>query len=252
MLLVFTPFVFAPPTRALAQDSCSYTFQVEQVEASGKLIPVEIYRPTSPGPHPLVFMIHGSAGIFTLRNGQQPHPSNFGEDTFARNCYFVALPHYFALTGDRSIVDEPRLRALFPAFEDALKTIVVTESSRPETHAVPVFLYGESYGGFLAVALAGQIPNIRSVSVYGAGLPEPFEQTVPPLPPLLIQHGDQDAIVAPERATQLQQFWLHAHARVQLKLYPDAGHYFYFSETGRPKMLAETLAWFDEGRKSSK
>lgn len=236
------------PLRAQKTTPCSYRFEVQQVSIGDRQVTVETYRPDSPGPHALLLMITGSAGVFTLRDGGQPKPSNFGEDAFAADCSVVLMPHYFDAVGERSIVDRQRLRDLFPLFLRELTALLDIKLASREVHDQPLFLYGESYGGFLAVAIAGQDRRVTGVSVYGAGLPDGFAPAVPKLPPLLIQHGGDDAIVPPSDATLLRDFWSRAGATVRLTLYPGEGHY--FSADSRTRLLAATRQWFAASTKN--
>lgn len=81
-------------TAQTSQPNCSYRYRQEVTTIGNRPVLVETYRPQGPGPFPLVFMLHGSAGAFTPSSADEPANDNFGEKTLARNCFAVVLPHY--------------------------------------------------------------------------------------------------------------------------------------------------------------
>lgn len=231
--------------RSAAQETagCKFTYTVERILVGDKAIRVELYRPTRTGPHPLVLVLHGSAGVYTVRGSQPPVPSNLGEDSLAKDCYVVALPHYFDAIGALSVLDQVRLIALFPDLKKVVMAVLDAEAELPDTKNRGVLLCGESYGGFLAIAVAEDDSRVSAVSVYGAALlPGDFQPTRNHLPPLLIQHGENDTVVPLEDARRLNEIWQSSGAIAKLIVYPDVGHY--FSVESRAQRLENTRRWF--------
>lgn len=102
-------------------------------------------------------------------------------------------------------------------------------------------LYGESYGGFLAVSIAGDDRRVAALSVYGTALPDNFHPSLRQLPPLLIQQGQDDTIVPVQGALRLRDTWLRMNGRVRYVSYAGVGHY--FSEETRKPLLENTRLW---------
>ena len=231
--------------RSAAQETaeCKFTYTVERILVGDKVVRVELYHPTSPGSHPLALVLHGSAGVYTVRGSQPPSPSNLGEDALAKDCYVVALPHYFDAIGAVSVLDQARLKMLFPDLKKVVMAVLDTEAGLPDTRNRGILLCGESYGGFLAIAIAEDDSRVSAVSVYGAALPPgDFQPTRNHLPPLLIQHGENDTVVPLEGARRLSEIWQSSGAIAKLIVYPDVGHY--FSVESRAQRLENTRRWF--------
>lgn len=114
-------------------DVCTYTYQVQSMTTGSKLITIELYRPVGSGHYPLLVMLHGSAGAYSVRSSIPPSPSNFGEDAFARDCYVVALPHYFGAVGTSSVTDSAQLVQSFLLFKQVIVDVISAEADLVET-----------------------------------------------------------------------------------------------------------------------
>ena len=76
------------PLHALASPICTFTHSTIQLSYRGTPIAVDIYQPRRTIRPPVLFLIHGSAGLFTKpANSTTDTLDNFGEHTFARACY---------------------------------------------------------------------------------------------------------------------------------------------------------------------
>jgi dienelactone hydrolase len=181
-------------------------------------------------------MVHGAAGILSRRDDfAVPDVDNFGEKQFACKGFLVFLPHYLDTTNQVSALNrddmarnsEVWLRALGDAIDHAIK---VRNAQKKR-----IFLFGESLGGYLSIALASQDRRIKAVSVFGAGMPPGM--TLSRMPPVLIQHGEEDEVVSVSQAIKLRDAIQRigplrpskAHTEhirfVEVKTYPGLGHY---------------------------
>jgi len=225
-------------------QECSFTHKVISIQSNGVLVPVEVYEPDAPGRHPLVFMIHGSAGAFTRATKVMPAFDNFGELSLAKKCYVVALPHYMASAGVSSVQSVQQMHELFPGFlrslSDALDQIF--EMGSVDEHRVAV--YGESLGGYLSIALASKDSPVTVVSEFSGGLPVGFLSDRAKLKSLLIQHGREDTLVDVSNVLVLRSYARRHHAKVVSKIYSDQGHY--FDQITRDEVLRRTVEFLHE------
>lgn len=130
---------------------------------------VDIYRPADSLQHPLIVMLHGMAGVFTNPPNQMPMEDNFGEKQLAESCFAVALPHYFDLLHVKALLSREELQSRFAFLLAGLGGLLMQLEALPGINPSAIGLYGESYGGFLAVALATRDSLVKAVSEYSAG-----------------------------------------------------------------------------------
>lgn len=203
---------------------CQYSFTTERLHTDAGQVPVELYRPLDSASHPLIVMLHGSVGVFTHPEDEPPKEDNFGERRLAQSCFVVALPHYLEPFGMKSITSMTEMRRMFPSIVTELQDIVRQLENLPGVEK-KIGLYGESYGGYLAAALATVDPAVRAVSEYGGGAPAgySFHRSAPPF---LIQHGEADTLVPLAEAQGLQKQVMASGAPAILVIYPGQTHYF--------------------------
>jgi len=240
--LLFLGMLIGPPS-PLAQP-CQYTYSVGSIQASGHRISVEVYEPKGTARHPLLMMIHGTAGVYTRRGQSMPMEDNFGEKAFAAHCFMVVLPHYFEIFGRSSITDLNEARTDFGEYRIAVQEILNQSAALPGAQGCPILLYGESFGGYLAVSLAFRDPDVLAVSESSGGLPtedmvqSPRNSTLS----LLIQHGADDSLVPSSAAWELEAYAVRHGAKVEKQIYAGQGHY--FDAATRKAVLDRTLAFF--------
>jgi len=226
-----------------ARKPCAASFALIHLTAAGRSIPIEIYRPTDGAKHPLILMLHGSAGVYTNPTGEMPAEDNFGEKSIAEACFVVALPHYFEAVGQKSVTDLAVLKVDFPLFLATVEDLLGQLRKFSATADQPVGLYGESYGGFLAVALAAKCGCVRAVSEYSGGLPAGYGFLAKP-PPFLLQHGEADELVPVAEALKLRDALREAGGPVVVHTYPGVGHYYNWAI--RKTILSRTVTFFEE------
>ena len=224
MAAVLLPVAFstAPPDT----KTCTYHYHQGAAKLNGRMVAVEYYVPDGATPHSLVFMLHGSAGAFTLRSAEEPAHDNFGEKALARSCFTVVLPHYLEGFGLKSMTSTDEMASMFPELLAAADTLLTDAESHTPTKGQPVFLFGESLGGYLSVALALRRREVRAVSEISGGLAEGYAVEKPHQVAMLISHGVNDPLVPVGRAEELKQYCSLHGMEVDAKLYLDVEHYF--------------------------
>ncbi len=236
------------PLHALASPICTFTHSTIQLSYRGTPIAVDIYQPRRTIRPPVLFLIHGSAGLFTKpANSTTDTLDNFGEHTFARACFLVVLPHYLDALHLRSLDSPDQARTHFPDMLAALQSIYHQVEARFQLTAHPrsIGIYGESLGGFLAIALAADEPRISALSEFSAGLP-PFPLSDLAAPHhVLIQHAADDTLVPVQQASDLAAYYQNRspHIDLHLVIYPGQTHY--FDGATRARILARSLDFFN-------
>ncbi len=211
---------------ATHSDVCKYHYYQSTSLVDGNSMTTEYYLPDSHKSLPLVFMLHGSAGAFSLRSNDEPPQDNFGEKALAHSCFVVVLPHYLEAFGLKSLTSESEIISRFPALLAATDKMLSKAESLPSTKKQPVFLFGESLGGYLSVALALRRQEVMAVSEISAGIPAGYSANRPPPFAMLISHGADDTLVSVHEAEKLKEFCIRHQFRYEMDIYPEAGHYF--------------------------
>lgn len=227
--------------------SCAYRYHRRIESIGGHDVNVEEYQPVGAGTFPLVFMLHGSAGAFTVKSDNEPQTDNFGEKRLARACFAVVLPHYLEVIGLESITSRRQIETEFPQILSAVGSLLMSAERLPWVRGEPVYLFGESLGGYLSVALALRRNEVAAVSEFSAGLPPGFELVRKSALRLLISHGTDDRLVPVSEARALKQFCAIHSIPVQLDLYPGEGHY--FSRQLMSRVIGQTIDFFGVDRK---
>lgn len=106
-----------------------------------------------------------------------------------------------------------------------------------------VGLIGFSNGGILATGAAVLDPKINAAVIYYGTEPWPLKENVLRYPPLLILHGDADAVIPVEAGMELARTARGLGTPTDLVIYPDEVHGFGSSIAGKngADALARTL-----------
>lgn len=227
------------PTTAVA---CDYNYRQQTILINGRGTLVESYQPNGRGPFPLVFMLHGSAGAFSPKSASEPSMDNFGEKTLARNCFAVVLPHYLEALGYKSLTSRRQMAVHFPEILTATELLLDRAESLRWVKGRPVFLFGESFGGYLSIALAFRRSEVLAVSEFSGGLPKGHVLARRRAPGVLISHGDADTLVPVSEAEALRGYCVSNGIPIELNIYQGEGHY--FSQTAQKQILARTAEFF--------
>jgi carboxymethylenebutenolidase len=217
-------------------------YDISSYESGGKRIQIERYQPAKQGRLPVVIFVHGAAGVFT-RHGSTgvPETDNFGEKEMASSGYVVLLPHYFDSTGQATVLDRDVISRQWPVWLQALKDALEYVSRMPHADTSRIALYGESLGGYLAIALAARDSRVRAVSEFAAGIPP--GQALRNLPPILIQHGEDDDVVPVSEAYTLANELKRLGVPFLQKTYPGVSHY--ASRHTQHSLAEQTILFFE-------
>jgi predicted esterase len=221
---------------------CTYRYSQHSIPINGHNVTIEYYVPNGPGPFPLVFMLHSSAGALSLKSSDEPLLDNFGEKKLTRSCFAVVFPHYLEAFGTKSMTSTDEIAAQFPQLLAVADTLLSGAESLSWTKGKPVFLFGESLGGYLSVVLGLRRSEVKAVSEISGGVPVEYEINDPHMVAVLISHGVDDTLVPVHSAEDLRQYCLGHHLKVEMDLYPGVGHY--LPQTMETKCIAETIEFF--------
>lgn len=228
LFIIFVPVIGA--TAAAPQDdqktvTCpELIYKQGHFRSGGETIEIEEYRPKTKGKLPVVIMVHGAGGVFSRESASDiPEMDNFGEKQLACNGFIVLLPHYLDSTGQVSALNRDDIARKGSRWLDTLLDAVAYAIKLKRSEGRKVFLFGESLGGYLSVALAARDPRIKAVSVFGAGKPPGV--TFDRMPPVLIQHGEDDDVVPVTEALKLRAELQRNGGSILMKTYPRVGHY---------------------------
>jgi len=204
----------------LATVACSRVPAPRRLTAAGVVPAVwgVLEVPASPGPHPGVILLAGSAGW-------RPDYARFAK-TFADSGFVALAIDYYAETGRGTDADETRRN--WPVWENTVRNAVSWLQASPAVAGRPIGLVGYSRGAFLAIAVADSAPRVAAVvDFYGGGSDDdPPSDHIPQYPPVLILHGEADSEVSVALAHRLYDRMQAHGGDVEMHLYPHAGHGF--------------------------
>jgi carboxymethylenebutenolidase len=211
--------------------------------SGGRSIAVEVSAPTKAGKHPAVVLLHAAGGIDATWG---PLYRALAVE-YAGRGYVVVLVHYFDRTdpdkaeraGYRDLFvnhfvrketarkDAERMKALFGAWDEAVRDAVAYTRSRPEVDGERVGLVGFSLGASLALAAAADydLKLAGLVELFGA-LPREHRARVKAMPPTLVIHGDADAVVPVDQAYLLAGLLVARKQSPEVEILPGVGHMF--------------------------
>lgn len=227
-----------------SKDLCKFHIQRRVLLVEDHPTTVDLFVPDGAGPFPLVFMIHGSAGVFSNTGNPESYRDNFGEHTIAQHCFLVVLPHYFEALGleRKSMTTRKEIESRFEGMILALDSLLKNAARLPEVRGQPVFLFGESIGGYIGVALALRHSEVRAISEFGGGLPSGHDEYHPHPLNVFISHGADDTIVLPSEAQLLSNYCKVHEIPFKMDLYQGQSHY--FSPDVQRKIVENTISFF--------
>ncbi len=179
-----------------------------------------LVSPDDTAPHAGVVLLHGAIGW-------RPELVDFAS-VLADYGFAVLTIDYYAEAGRTPTGSAAKLEA-WPDYQAAVRNAVGYLQSLPSVSGQPVGLVGFSRGAFLAVSVASSLPSVHAVVAFyggGGGGPASLEEDVQGLPPVLILHGDADAVVPVSFAHALRDAVVASGGEAELHIYAGAGHSF--------------------------
>jgi len=181
----------SPATNAKEISQTRKTF-----ESGGRQIKVDVFAPTSPGPHRQVIVLPGAGGM--LFDG--PLVKRVAR-ALAKNGCAAHVVNYFNRT---STLVAPNDAAMIENFSTWMETVNDAANWLAGSNEAPgsIGIYGYSLGGFLAVAVGSMNSNVGAVVEQSGGIWDKFHDPKQPLPPVLVIHGKKDERVWFEKNTE--------------------------------------------------
>jgi dienelactone hydrolase len=196
--------------------------RVNQTESTfhsgGKPIRLDVFRPTGNGQrYPAVIALHGAGG--SHEGMSQP------AGLLASHGYAVYVLHYFDRT-ETSSADKPTIFRNFPVWMKTLWDAVSHVEQLDGVDPARIGLLGFSLGAYLAISIAAIDKRVCAVVEFFGGLPKEMKLFMRRLCPVLILHGDADAVVPVSEAYHLQKALESRSIPYEIKIYSGAGHGF--------------------------
>jgi carboxymethylenebutenolidase len=183
--------------------------------SGGHSISIAEHLPKGAGPFPAVIVVHGSGGPRTAVEQYTPMLTRAGYSVFVVN-YFERTETAWATP---QLIDKH-----FPVWLEVLADAVTYVESRPQVDASRIGLLGVSLGAFLSLSLSTYDHRIATVVDLFGGIPEFFLEKARAMPPVLILHGENDAVVPVREAYKLEALLKRLQARYECKTYSGQGH----------------------------
>jgi carboxymethylenebutenolidase len=176
-------------------------------------------KPNSPGTHPAVIILYGSAGW-------RPIYVNIAKNLADSGFVALALDYYACKEDTTGSAGDGSDWFRWQASVRSAVTFLMEDTS---TMQGSVGLLGYSLGAFLSVSIAASIPEVKAVVDYfggGSSEKDELESQVRNFPPLLILHGEEDQSVPISKAYELRDAVIAHDGEVEMKIYPGAPHGF--------------------------
>lgn len=223
------------------------------VESQGKRFRMECRRADAAAPAPAVIILHGLHGI-----GRSTLYARLAEALNERGIHAFIFEYLTpepppgnppAKAGSKTAVARPQGQAQgqtqpggkvvtpakpaprSPGVESAAQARAISEAitavqALGYVDHRRIGMFGLSLGGFHALALAARDQRIAAVvNMFGA-MPRATAPEVTRMPPVLILHGDRDAVVPVRRAYELDRLLKRIGAEYEMKIYKGQGHSF--------------------------
>jgi dienelactone hydrolase len=209
------------------------------VDSQGRRFKIECFRADATGPAPAVLILHGLHGI-----GRSTIYARLAEGLNRRGIHAFVFQY---------LTPEPTLDGAAPAKAAPAKAAPAKAAAKPaprtpgvdsvaQARAISdaitavqalgyvdrerIGVFGLSLGGGHALALASRDARIGAVVDMFGAMPRAVAPEVVRMPPVLILHGDRDAIVPVRRAQELDRLLKKIGAPHETKIYKGQGHSF--------------------------
>jgi dienelactone hydrolase len=221
----------------------------EKFDSGGVSIPIEVFAPKTPSPHPAVLIVHGSAGLGAKYRGDIV---SFA-DALAAKGILAMMPHYFASTRMSSDADGFNLIATHaPTWVKTCHDALAFMSRDKRCDASRLGVLGFSFGAYVTLSLGLAPPSgvtLRAlVDFFGPTTSLPSSSPWASLPQLQIHHGDDDTVVFPSDTKHLIAKLEGAGKRQPrdfiVRWYDKQGHV--FDAPSLTKARKETIQFFEQ------
>src|SRR5690242_11050284 len=176
---------------------------------------VTYFRAPGDNSRPAALLLHGANGFDSQLSGYNEYASDLAQHGI--DAYLV---YYYSAADEENMyggvdVFVKRYAAWTRLISDVAGDVLKGKDSNGR-----IGLVGFSNGGTLAGGTAARDPRITAAVVYYGTSPFPMDVPVKRFPPLLILHGDADAIIPVEQGRHLADFAKQLGGEAELVIYP--------------------------------
>ncbi|MBN9545243.1 MAG: dienelactone hydrolase family protein [Alphaproteobacteria bacterium] len=206
---------------APAAPAADIAGQKMTLPARERTVDVTYFRARSDAPRPSVLLLHGANGFDSQIANYNRYAAALADAGFDAYLVFYYSP------GDwqRLTRGDDVFARRFLAWTGLVSDLAADIRKRPDTSG-KIGLVGFSNGGTLSGGTAALDPAISAAVIYYGAVPFPLETPVTRLPPLLILHGDADAIIPIEQGRRLAELARSLGGKPELVVYPGERHGF--------------------------
>jgi carboxymethylenebutenolidase len=189
--------------------------------AQERSVDVTYFRAPGDAPRPSVLLLHGANGFESQIANYQRYAAALADAGLDAYLVFYYSP------GDwqRLTRGDDIFARRFLAWTRLVSDIAADIRKRPDANG-KIGLVGFSNGGTLSAGTAGLDPAISAAVIYYGAVPFPLKTPVQRLPPLLILHGDADAVIPIDQGKKLADLSKSLKGRPELVTYPGERHGF--------------------------
>ncbi len=189
--------------------------------AQEREVSVVYFRAPGDAPRPAVLLLHGANGF----DGQIANYDRYASQ-LAANGVDAYLVYYYSANDQRLMSSGTDVfMARYPAWAKLVDDLAHSLLREKESNG-KIGLVGFSNGATLAAGAGALDPAITAAVIYYGAPPFPIMDQVKRLPPLLILHGDADAIIPLGQGQALASFAHNLGGSADIVVYPGARHGF--------------------------
>lgn len=189
--------------------------------AQERNVDVTFFRAPGDAPRPSVLLLHGANGFDSQITNYSRYATALADAGFDAYLVFYYSP------GDwqRLTRGDDIFAKRFLSWTRLVSDLAADIRKRPDASG-KIGLVGFSNGGTLSGGTAALDPAISAAVIYYGAIPFPLETPVERLPPLLILHGDADAIIPIGQGRRLADLAASLKGKPELVIYPGEKHGF--------------------------
>jgi len=184
-------------------------------------VDVTIFRAPGDKPRPSVLLLHGANGFDSQIANYERYASEL-----ANNGMDAYLVYYYSHSDEDRITRDPELFSKRYAAWTRLVSDLAADLKKQKSANGKIGLVGFSNGGILSAGVGANDPDISAAVIYYGTPPFPMDTPVTRFPPLLILHGDADAIIPVEQGKRLADMARKLGGAAELVIYPGERHGF--------------------------
>lgn len=206
-----------------------------KLPATERMVRVSYFHAPGEAKRPAALLLHGAGGFDRRIKDYNSYASTLA--TAGIDAYLV----YYYSDADEAGYD---FAGRYPAWAKLVDDLSDHLLAQPQSNG-KVGLVGFSNGGILATGAAALDPKINAAVIYYGTPPWPLHTQVKHYPPLLILHGDADAIISVSAGRELARNAETLGVPVDLVIYPGEAHGFGSNITAKngADALSRTVAF---------